>query len=121
MRSRASHFWFGVFDPVNEPRLYVPVEKYENVFVVPAAAVVRDGPEAFVFRQNGDLFKRFPVHVLHEDRQSIVIANDGSIPLGSYLAQSAAASLNRVLKAQTASGEQPGLHVHPDGTVHTAH
>ncbi|WP_236620943.1 hypothetical protein [Rhodopirellula sallentina] len=109
------------FRPGQRARLHVPVEKYENVFVVPAAAVVREGPEAYVFRQNGDLFKQFPVHVLHEDRQSIVIANDGSIRAGSYLAQSAAASLNRVLKAQTASGEQPGLHVHPDGTVHAAH
>jgi membrane fusion protein, heavy metal efflux system len=109
------------FRPGQRTRLNVPVEKYENVFLVPAAAVVRDGPEAYVFRQNGDLFKQLPVHVLHEDRRSVVIANDGSIPPGSYLAQSAAASLNRVLKAQTASGEQPGVHVHPDGTVHAAH
>ena len=63
----------------------MPVEKYEDVFVVPAAAVVRDGPEAYVFRQNGDLFKQLPVHVLHEDRQSIVIANDGSIPARELL------------------------------------
>ncbi|QDT59616.1 hypothetical protein SV7mr_21250 [Stieleria bergensis] len=109
------------FRPGQRARLHVPVEKYENVFVVPSAAVVREGPEAYVFRQNGDLFKQFSVHVLHEDRQSVVIANDGSIPAGSYLAQSAAASLNRVLKAQTASGEQPGLHVHADGSVHAAH
>ena len=109
------------FRPGQRARLHVPVEKYENVFVVPSAAVVREGPEAYVFQQNGDLFKQFSVHVLHEDRQSVVIANDGSIPAGSYLAQSAAASLNRVLKAQTASGEQPGLHVHADGSVHAAH
>jgi multidrug efflux pump subunit AcrA (membrane-fusion protein) len=109
------------FRPGQRARLHVPVQKYENVFVVPGAAVVREGPEAYVFRQNGDLFKQLPVHVLHEDRQSIVIANDGSITPGTYLAQSAAASLKRVLKAQTASGEQPGLHVHPDGTVHAAH
>ena len=99
----------------------MPVEKYDNVIVLPAAAVVRNGPEAYVFRQNGDLFKRLSVYVLHEDRKSVVIANDGSVPRGSYLAQNAAASLHRVLKAQSASGEQPGLHVHPDGTVHAAH
>ena len=29
--------------------------------VLPAAAVVREGPEAYVFRQNGDLFDRRPV------------------------------------------------------------
>ncbi len=109
------------FRPGQRTRLHVPIERYENVFVLPAAAVVREGPEAYVFRQNGDLFKQLPVHILHEDRLSVVIANDGSIAAGSYLAQNAAASLNRVLKAQTASGEQPGLHVHPDGTTHAAH
>lgn len=109
------------FRPGQRTRLHVPVERYENVFVLPAAAVVREGPEAYVFRQNGDLFKQLPVHILHEDRRSVVIANDGSIAPGSYLAQNAAASLNRVLKAQTASGEQPGLHVHPNGTTHAAH
>ena len=109
------------FRPGQRARLHVPVQKYEDVFVLPSAAVVREGPEAYVFRQNGDLFKQLPVHLLHEDRLSVVIANDGSIAPGSYLAQNAAASLNRVLKAQTASGEQPGLHVHPDGTTHAAH
>lgn len=109
------------FRPGQRTRIHVPVEKFDNVFVLPSAAVVRDGPEAYVFRQNGDLFKQIPVHVLHEDRRQIVVANDGSITPGSYLAQGAAASLNRVLKAQSASGEQPGLHVHPDGTVHAAH
>ena len=109
------------FRPGQRARLHVPVEELKNVFVLPAAAVVRDGPEAFVFRQNGDLFDRRAVHVLHEDRRSAVIENDGSITPGMYLAQNAAASLNRVLKAQAASGEQPGVHVHPDGTVHAAH
>jgi len=109
------------FRPGQRARLHVPVEEYKDVYVLPAAAVVREGPEAFVFRQNGDLFDRRPVHVLYEDRRFAVIENDGSLTPGMYLAQSAAASLNRVLKAQAASGEQPGLHVHPDGTVHAAH
>ncbi|MEZ6076114.1 MAG: hypothetical protein R3C56_10725 [Pirellulaceae bacterium] len=74
-----------------------------------------------MFRQNGDLFKQLPVHVLHEDRRSVVIANDGVVTSGAYLAQGSAASLNRVLKSQSASGQQPGVHVHADGTVHAAH
>jgi len=82
---------------------------------------VREGPEAYVFRQNGDLFNRIPVQVLHEDRLNIVLANDGSMKPGLYFAQNAAASLNRVLKAQAASGMQPGVHVHADGTVHASH
>lgn len=109
------------FRPGQRARIHVPVERFDDVFVLPAEAVVRDGPEAYVFRQNGDLFKRFPVHVLHEDRRSVVIANDGSITAGAYFAQNSAASLNRVLKSQSASGAQPGMHVHADGTVHAAH
>ncbi len=109
------------FRPGQRVRLHVPVEKFENVFVVPSAAVARDGADAFVYRQNGDLFKQIPVHVLHEDRRFIVIANDGSLTPGTYLAQHSAASLQRMLQAQSASGEQPGLHVHADGTVHAAH
>jgi hypothetical protein len=99
----------------------VPVEQLENVIVLPAAALVREGPEAYVFRQNGDLFNRIPVHVLQEDRLNVVLANDGGVAPGSYLAQNSAASLNRVLKAQAASGVRADIHVHADGTTHAAH
>jgi cobalt-zinc-cadmium efflux system membrane fusion protein len=109
------------FRPGQRVRLHVPVELFENVIVLPAAAIVREGPEAYVFRQNGDLFNRIPVHVLHEDRRSVVLANDGSVAPGFYLAQGSAASLNRVLKAQAASGMRADVHVHADGTVHAAH
>lgn len=109
------------FRPGQRVRLQVPVEELKNVLVLPSAAIVREGPEAYVFQQNGDLFNRLPVHVLHEDRLQTVVANDGSVKAGLYLAQSAAASLNRVLKAQAASGIRADVHVHADGTVHAAH
>ena len=109
------------FRPGQRARLHVPVEELRGVIVLPAAAVVRDAGEAYVFRQNGDLFDRLAVHVLHEDRRSVVIANDGSVAPGWYLAQGSAASLNRVLEAQAASGAAVGVHVHADGTVHGAH
>lgn len=109
------------FRPGQRVRLHVPVEELKDVMVLPAAAVVREGPEAYVFRQNGDLFDRRPVRVLYEDRLHVVLANDGSVSPGLYVAQNAAASLNRVLKAQAASGLPAGFHVHPDGTVHGAH
>ena len=107
--------------PGQRVRLHVPVEQFEDVIVLPASAIVREGPEAFVFRQNGDLFNRIPVHVLHEDRLNVVLANDGSIDVGFYLAQGSAASLNRVLKTQSASGVRANVHTHADGTVHAAH
>lgn len=117
------------YRPGQRVRLHVRVEEIgkedgkpeEKVIVLPAAAVVREGPEAYVFLQNGDLFNRKPVQVLYEDRLNIVLANDGSITPGLYVAQNGAASLNRVLKAQAASGVPAGVHVHPDGTVHGAH
>lgn len=109
------------FRPGQRVRLHVPVEELKDVLVLPSAAVVRDGPEAYVFRQNGDLFNRIAVHVLHEDRLSVVLANDGSVTPGLYLAQNSAASLNRVLKAQAASGIRADVHVHADGTVHADH
>ena len=109
------------FRPGQRIRLHVPVEELTNVLVLPSAAIVREGPEAYVFQQNGDLFNRIPVQVLHEDRRNIVVANDGSVTPGLYLAQSAAASLNRVLKAQAASGMRADVHVHADGTVHASH
>ncbi len=109
------------FRPGDRVRLHVAVEKLENVFVLPQEAVVREGPEAYVFRQNGELFDRRPVHVLYEDRRHTVVANDGSLRAGQYVANSGAASINRVMKSQAASGQPTGMHVHADGTVHGAH
>ncbi len=109
------------FRPGQRVRIQVPVEEIQNVIVLPAAAVIQEGPEAWVFQQNGDLFNRITVQVVHQDRTSIVIANDGSITPGFYLAQGSAATLNRVLKAQAASGMRADVHVHADGSTHAAH
>ncbi|MEL0094833.1 MAG: efflux RND transporter periplasmic adaptor subunit [Planctomycetaceae bacterium] len=109
------------FRPGQRVRLHVPVEKLSNVLILPSDAIAREGPEAYVFQQNGDLFNRIAVQVLHEDRMNVVIANDGSVTPGLYLAQNAAASLNRVLKAQAAIGRRADVHVHADGTVHASH
>jgi multidrug efflux pump subunit AcrA (membrane-fusion protein) len=109
------------FRPGQRTRLHVPVEEFRDVFVLPAAAVVREGAEAFVFRQSGELFDRRPAQVLHEDRRFVVLANDGSLKPDMLLAQNSAAALNRVLRTQTASGEEPGFHVHADGSIHGDH
>ncbi len=109
------------FRPGQRVRLHIPVEEMKNVLVLPSPAVVREGPEAYVFQQNGDLFNRISVNVLHQDRLNVVIDNDGSVTPGLYLAQSSAAALNRVLKTQAASGVRADIHVHADGTTHAAH
>lgn len=92
------------FRPGQRARLHVPVEQFEDVFVLPASAIVREGAEVFTFRQNGDTFERRPVHLLLEDRDTVLIANDGSLGAGQFIVRNGAAALNRALKAKAASG-----------------
>ncbi len=106
------------FRPGQKVRLLVRVEKLDNVFVLPADAVARDGPEAFVFTQNVNTFERKPVRILLQDRQQVVLANDGSLPPGTYVVQGGAAQLNRMVKAGGASGVPKGYHIHADGSLH---
>jgi cobalt-zinc-cadmium efflux system membrane fusion protein len=108
------------YRPGHQVRLQIRVEKLDNVFVLPPDAVVREGGNAYVFRQNGDTFDRKPVSIVYRDRNHIVVANDGSVPAGIFVAQTAALPLNRMIKAQ--SGAAPkGFHIHADGSVHTDH
>lgn len=109
------------FRPGHPVRLQLRVEQLENVFVLPTEAVVREGAEAYVFRQNGDTFERKPVHVVFQDRKHAVLANDGSVAPGVYVARTGAAQLNRMLKSASGGGLPPGFHMHADGSVHGAH
>jgi hypothetical protein len=106
------------FRPGQKVRLLVRVEKLDNVFVVPADAVVREGAEAYVFTQNDDTFERRPVRLVLLDRRQAVIANDGALLVGSYVAQGAAAQLNRMIRASSQGGAPKGYHIHADGSLH---
>lgn len=106
------------FRPGQQVRLHVRVEELKDVFVLPADAVARDGPEAFVFTQNVNTFARRPVRVLLYERARAVVANDGSLPPGTFAVQSGAAQLNRMVKAGGASGAPKGYHIHADGSLH---
>ncbi|MGD9723510.1 MAG: efflux RND transporter periplasmic adaptor subunit [Pirellulales bacterium] len=87
------------FRPGQRVRILARVEQLDNVLVVPAEAVVREGPEAYVFLEEGPAFHRQSVRVVHQDRQQAVLANDGSVPAGALVVQGAATQLNRALKA----------------------
>lgn len=104
------------FRPGQRVRLKVPVEKLgDEVFVLPAGAVVREGPEAFAFVQSGDVFKRKPVRVLYEDRAEVVLANDGSVAVGEFVVRTpAAAAINRALKAAAGGDAHAGHDHHHD-------
>ncbi|VTU01463.1 MchE protein-like OS=Blastopirellula marina DSM 3645 GN=DSM3645_14760 PE=4 SV=1: Biotin_lipoyl_2 [Gemmataceae bacterium] len=106
------------FRPGQRVRLRLPVEKIVTLgpdgktellpFVLPAGAVVREGAEAFVFVQSGDVFVKKAVQVLYEDRNEAVIARGGSVSAADFVVRtSAAAAINRALKA-AAAGEGGG-------------
>jgi multidrug efflux pump subunit AcrA (membrane-fusion protein) len=100
------------FRPGQRVRLQVPIEEFKDVFVLPTAAIVREGAETFVFRQNGDFMERKPVRVLYEDRANVAIANDGGISDGLHIARHGAAALNRAIKAQSGGHEHGHDHGH---------
>jgi multidrug efflux pump subunit AcrA (membrane-fusion protein) len=109
------------FRPGDRVRLHVPEAEMTNVFVAPRDSVARDGAEAYVFQLKDGAFIRRAVHVLYEDRRHAVIANDGAVREFAYIAQSGAATLNRILKSQASKDAPSGIHVHADGTVHGQH
>lgn len=100
------------FRPGQRVRLQVPIEEFQDVFVLPIAAIVREGAETFVFRQNGDFMERKPVRVLYEDRDNVAIANDGGISDRLHIARNGAAALNRAIKAQSGGHEHGHDHGH---------
>jgi len=108
------------YSPGQRVRLRVPLEKMTtrrpdgtevNPFVLPVGAVVREGPDTFVFVQVGNVFIRRTVRVLHEDRSEIAVAQDGSITRADTVVRSNAAALNRAVKA-AAGGDGHAGHTH---------
>jgi len=102
----------GQYRPGQKVLLKVAVAKIPDVLVLPIAAIAREGPEAYVFKLDGNSFLRRPVHILVEDTDVVVIENDGSILPHHLIAHNAASALNRVLKAS--QGEGGGGHHHHD-------
>lgn len=108
------------YRPGRQVRLRIPTGVVPNVIVLPTDAVVRDGPDAFVFRQNGDAFERRAVTVVAEDRLNVAIAPGNGIVSGAHVLRNNAAAVNRAFKsaqAQSGPGGRKG-HWHADGTFH---
>jgi biotin carboxyl carrier protein len=105
------------FRPGQKVKILVRVQRLDNVFVFPKDAVARLGAEAFVFTQNVNTFERKPVRILLEDREHVVVANDGSLVPGSFVVQVAATQLSRMAGGQ-AGGVPKGYHIHADGSLH---
>ena len=95
------------FKPGQRLQLRVPVEQWPKRIVLPAEAVVQEGPEAYVFQQNGDHFDRRPVHVEYRDLASVVIAQDGSLFPGDTVALTGAQQMQMALKNKAGGAPDP--------------
>jgi membrane fusion protein, heavy metal efflux system len=95
------------FKPGQRMQVRVPVERWSGVIVLPVEAVAQEGPEAFVFVENGSRFDRRPVHVTYRDQRYAAIANDGSIYPGETVALNSAHQLQMALKISAGGGVDP--------------
>ncbi|MEX0727308.1 MAG: efflux RND transporter periplasmic adaptor subunit [Planctomycetaceae bacterium] len=95
------------YRPGQRLQLRVPVEEWPDQIVLPVDAVVKDGADWFVFRENGGHFDRVPVHVQHRGQRMVVIANDGSIFPGDVVAMKSAHQMQMALKNQAGGAVDP--------------
>lgn len=95
------------FKPGQKLRVAIPVAKWEQRMVLPAEAIVREGPDVFAFRVNGKQMERVAVHVEYMDEGHAVLANDGSLFPGDGVALNGAYQLNLAIKRASGSGIDP--------------
>jgi multidrug efflux pump subunit AcrA (membrane-fusion protein) len=95
------------FRPGQRLQLKVPVETWKERIVLPVEAVVQDGPESYVFREDGDHFHRCPVQVAYRDQFSVVLADGNDIWPGDRLAMNSAQQLQVALKNKSGGAIDP--------------
>lgn len=95
------------FKPGQRAEVQIPVETWQDRVVLPAAAAVQEGPETYVFLQNGDHFDRRPVHVEYRDQQWVVLAEKNELWPGDMVAMSGAQQLQLALKNKAGGGADP--------------
>ncbi len=95
------------YKPGQRMQLSVPVETWEKQLVLPTTAVVDEGAEAYVYRQNGDHFDRISVHVVYRDQRSAIVANDGTLFPGDIVAGRGAYQMHLALKNKSGGGIDP--------------
>lgn len=117
------------FKPGQRGHLLIPVEQFREEMVLPREAVVREGPQTFVFRRIArrnlptsnttpdpdapepyDIYRRIPVHVRFQDAEATVISADEKLRPGNVIAMNNAYQLQLALKSK--GGDDGGHHHH---------
>lgn len=104
---RGKRFLEWSHKPGQRMELSIPVETWESQVVVPTTAVVDEGAEAYVYRQNGDHFDRVPIHIRYRDQNAVVIANDGALFKGDVIAGDGAYQMHLALKNKSGGAIDP--------------
>jgi len=96
-----------LYKPGQRMQIDAPVETWSQQLVAPASAVVIEAAEAYVYRQSGGHFEQTPVHVLHRDASSVVIAQDGQLKPGDTIAGRGAFQIHLALKNKSGAAIDP--------------
>jgi multidrug efflux pump subunit AcrA (membrane-fusion protein) len=96
-----------LYKPGQRMQLSLPVETWKDQLVLPTTAVVDEGAEAYVYRQNGQHFDQISVHVLQRDHNAVVIANNGALFRGDVIAGAGAFQMHLALKNKSDGGIDP--------------
>ena len=95
------------FRPGQRMEVKIPIaQPWKDQIVLPPEAVVVEGADVFVFEQEGDHFHRVGVHLLYQDKDAVVIENDGSLT-GATLAMSGAYQMQLAIKNKLGRGVDP--------------
>jgi cobalt-zinc-cadmium efflux system membrane fusion protein len=95
------------YRPGQRVQLQVAVEEWADQIVVPADAVVQDGPEFYVFRKFANYFDRVAVHVRYRDSRHAVIAPGRVITAGKVIALKGAHQMQMALKNKSGGAVDP--------------
>ena len=100
-------------------QLLVPTGTAEPHFVLPSAAVVRDGERQWIFRKHGEHFERLAVTPETMDDRVAVLGADCGLEAGDEVVTQGALQVHlRLLRAVGGSGQAGGHHGHGHGQHH---
>ena len=88
----------------------VPLERYENKYVLPTGAVTTRGPDRIVYIRDGTTFRAQPVRVEYEDDAVTVVTDDGGIFEDDPLVMSGAFALGLALQRDAGGNEHGHSH-----------
>jgi multidrug efflux pump subunit AcrA (membrane-fusion protein) len=95
------------YKPGQRLTVRLPQSQVVDAIVVPKDAVAEEGPERFLFVENGDHFDRVPVEVIASDSVNVAIKNDGQVWPGQTIAVSGAHQLQMAMKNQAGGAIDP--------------